>query len=107
MYFTLTKYSTDFTKNQQLLTHLTGFFAEKQHIAHDKADTALAILIKEVQQFVKTMANGHKKLTEILVSVSKKSSENKKEVVTGADTFLLYDTYGFPLELTMEIASQQ
>ncbi len=56
-------------------------------------------LIREETQFLKTLERGEKLLADILA----KASLNK---VSGKDAFELYDTYGFPLELTQEIAEE-
>ncbi len=53
----------------------------------------------EEENFLKTLANGEKKLNEII----KHCTNN---TISGTDAFLLYDTFGFPLELTEEIAEQ-
>lgn len=56
------------------------------------------IIKREEDQFNKTLDRGYK-LIEDLVS--------KKENISGEDAFKLYDTFGFPLELTVEIAAEQ
>jgi alanyl-tRNA synthetase len=55
-------------------------------------------LQKEESQFLKTLERGEKLLAEIV--------EKEKEQISGVDAFTLYDTYGFPLELTQEIAAE-
>lgn len=57
-----------------------------------------AELQREEASFLKTLERGEKLLEEIL---SKSPPE-----VSGIDAFILYDTYGFPLELTQEIAAE-
>lgn len=59
----------------------------------------IAELQREESGFLKTLARGEKLLEEIL-------SKSSKEI-SGIDAFILYDTYGFPLELTQEIAAEQ
>jgi alanyl-tRNA synthetase len=56
-------------------------------------------LQREESQFLKRIENGEKLLAEILAK--------KPEIISGIDAFTLYDTYGFPLELTQEIAEEQ
>ncbi|HEY9634342.1 MAG TPA: alanine--tRNA ligase [Coleofasciculaceae cyanobacterium] len=58
-----------------------------------------AELQREESQFLKTLERGEKLLAEILVK--------KPKQISGKDAFTLYDTYGFPLELTQEIAEEQ
>lgn len=55
---------------------------------------------KEEQLFHKTLIEGEKKLNELI-----KSSTTK--TISGEDAFKLYDTYGFPYELTLETATEQ
>ncbi|MGB7444543.1 MAG: alanine--tRNA ligase, partial [Coleofasciculaceae cyanobacterium] len=58
-----------------------------------------AELQREESQFLKTLERGEKLLAEIL--------DKKPKQISGQDAFTLYDTYGFPLELTQEIAEEQ
>ncbi len=60
------------------------------------------IKIEEVR-FLQTLERGEKLLEEIL---SKSESQSSK-TISGVDAFTLYDTYGFPLELTQEIAEEE
>ena len=60
-------------------------------------------LQREESQFLKTLARGEKLLAEIIADAAN-LGENQ---ISGKDAFELYDTYGFPLELTQEIAEEQ
>lgn len=53
----------------------------------------------EEQQFTKTLQNGLKHLEDIVANLDGKDLE-------GEQAFVLYDTYGFPLELTVELCQQ-
>jgi alanyl-tRNA synthetase len=61
-----------------------------------------AELQREESSFLKTLERGEKLLEEILVRVKQEG----KTQIGGRDAFTLYDTYGFPLELTQEIAAE-
>jgi len=62
--------------------------------------TIAAVVTKEVRQFQKTIRHGQKLLDELVAWV-------KKNPISGKDIFTLYDTFGFPLELTKEILEEQ
>lgn len=64
-----------------------------------KADYVSGLVKKEEEAFHKTLANGEKLLNQML-------SKTKNKELNGTDAFKLYDTYGFPLELTVEIAEE-
>ncbi|MBD1861443.1 MULTISPECIES: alanine--tRNA ligase [Trichocoleus] len=64
-----------------------------------KENSIKAELQREEAQFLKTLDRGEKLLAEIL--------EREKTQVSGPDAFKLYDTYGFPVELTQEIAEEK
>ncbi|QQG46871.1 MAG: alanine--tRNA ligase [Candidatus Azosocius agrarius] len=56
------------------------------------------VLFEEEVKFNETLNQGLKKLNEII------SFNNKK--ICGKDAFILYDTYGFPIDLTIEISRE-
>jgi alanyl-tRNA synthetase len=58
-----------------------------------------AELDREETQFLKTLGRGEKLLAEIMA--------RKPKQISGEEAFILYDTHGFPLELTQEIAEEQ
>ena len=59
------------------------------------------IKIEEIR-FLQTLERGEKLLEEILAKAEVQSSKT----ISGVDAFTLYDTYGFPKELTQEIAEE-
>lgn len=60
------------------------------------------IIKKEEENFQKTIDSG----LDILNSYIKELKENNKDILRGKDAFKLYDTYGFPLDLTKEILDE-
>jgi alanyl-tRNA synthetase len=64
----------------------------------ERRDVILAELAREEARFLETLERGEKLLAEVLAS--------KPRQISGAQAFELYDTYGFPLELTEEIAEE-
>ncbi|MFW6359811.1 MAG: alanine--tRNA ligase [Chroococcales cyanobacterium] len=60
-------------------------------------------LEREESRFLETLERGEKLLAEI---IAKAANQSQKQI-SGEDAFTLYDTYGFPLELTQEVAEEQ
>ena len=60
-------------------------------------------LLREETAFLKTLERGEKLLAEMIAN----TANNGGRQISGEDAFELYDTYGFPLELTQEIAEEQ
>ncbi len=69
----------------------------------EKKDFILNVLTKEEEAFNKTIDQG---LT-ILNNFEKHMLEAGVKELSGDDAFKLYDTYGFPLDLTMEILEEK
>jgi alanyl-tRNA synthetase len=69
----------------------------------EKAAKIKAELQREEVQFLKTLGNGEKLLANIIADAL---SQGVKEI-SGRDAFTLFDTHGFPLELTQEVAEEQ
>ncbi len=70
---------------------------------HTQHDRVLDILNLEEQKFGQTLTTGLILLNELLDSLKQKAHT----VIPGEEVFKLYDTHGFPVELTQEIASEQ
>ncbi len=60
-------------------------------------------LKKEIDRFESTLENGMKEFRKIL---DQKKEEGAK-VINGKEAFYLYDTFGFPIELTVEMAEEE
>lgn len=69
----------------------------------EKRDYITRVIRVEEENFAKTIDAGMKILAE-RVEDHKKRGET---VFAGADAFKLYDTYGFPIDLTIEIVDEQ
>ena len=69
----------------------------------EKKDFILKVITKEEEQFNKTIDQGLGILSELIVQMEKK----QEKTLAGDAAFKLYDTYGFPLDLTMEILEEK
>ena len=58
---------------------------------------------REEEGFINTLEQG----TRILDDIIKQAQESGKRMIPGEDLFKLYDTYGFPLDLAVDIAKEQ
>lgn len=78
---------------------MTIYNSEYPEVLEDK-ERVMKIIRREEDKFQETIDQGLEILNNKLEMLK---SENKKEL-SGEDAFKLYDTYGFPLDLTEEIA---
>jgi alanyl-tRNA synthetase len=69
----------------------------------EKKDFIFKVLTQEEEKFNKTIDQG----LAILGDFMKQMKEQGSRELSGADTFKLYDTYGFPVDLTEEILEEQ
>ena len=65
-------------------------------------DNIIAIIIGEKDKFVKTLTNGERELQKEL----NKLREKNLDMLSAEEVFNLYETYGFPPEVTNEIAKE-
>ena len=65
----------------------------------ERREAIIGELSREEERFLETLERGEKLMAELLAS--------EPSQITGEQAFELYDTYGFPLELTEEIAAEQ
>lgn len=69
----------------------------------EKSDFIQKVMKSEEERFHETLSEG----LAILSEVMEKAKASSNHVIAGVDVFRLYDTYGFPVELTEEYAEEQ
>ena len=68
----------------------------------EKKDFSFKLVSEEEKRFTKTLKEGSKILAQVIETIKKQG----KDHIDPGDAFRLYDTYGFPAELTTEILSE-
>ncbi len=86
----------------QLVSYVLEVYAEAYPVLAGKADSIREELDKEEERFSATLQKGEHEFQKILPNLMK----GKARVIPGRIAFKLYDTYGFPLELTEELAAE-
>lgn len=69
----------------------------------EKKDFILNVVAKEEEQFNKTIDQGLGILSDMISDMEARQTKT----LSGEDTFKLYDTYGFPIDLTKEILEEK
>ncbi len=80
-----------------LAEQFADVFPELQH----QVDFVSKVVKEEEEAFLRTLDKGLKKIDEVFAAAA------ATKIVDGAAAFELYDTYGFPIDLTRLIASEQ
>lgn len=78
-------------------------YAESYPLLVKNQEFILAELKKEIDRFESTLENGMKEFRKILDA----KRDEKVQIIDGKSAFYLYDTFGFPLELTVELAEEE
>jgi alanyl-tRNA synthetase len=60
------------------------------------------VIIEEKDKFEKTLERGEREFNKII----EKAKNNNVNIINGKDIFTLYETYGFPPEVTAELAAE-
>lgn len=81
---------------EEIVPVITALYAEDYPEVAAKNEEVIATLVKEEKVFRQTLRKGINELTK-----------RKENGLTGAEIFTLYDTYGFPVELSTEEAFKQ
>ena len=80
-----------------------GVYAESYPLLVQNKAFILSELGKEIERFEATLENGLKEFKKILdEKLAAKSGQ-----IDGKSAFYLYDTFGFPIELTVELAEEE
>ena len=78
---------------EQIVPVIVGIYAPDYKEVALKSDEIIAVMVKEEKAFRQTLRKGLRELEKF-----------SKDGLTGAELFQLYDTFGFPLELSTEEA---
>lgn len=98
---------------EQIVPVITDLYHEDFPEVAEKRDEVIAVLIKEEKAFRQTLRKGLKEFEKgtkpFIIGVSTIGGSDTiggsvKEILTGERIFTLYDTYGFPMELSLETA---
>ena len=94
--------------NKENLLELAKIYIEKVYddsypLLTKNEEFIITELGKEISRFESTLENGMKEFNKIL---DEKKSASAKEI-DGESAFYLYDTFGFPIELTVEMAAEE
>lgn len=81
---------------------MVASYPELNDTFHDVSEAAYG----EEDAFRRTLDNGIA-ILDVAVSKAKEAGSGDAAVVSGKDAFTLHDTYGFPIELTLEMAADQ
>ncbi len=79
-----------------------GMYAEPYPETAEKTDFILSELEKEEEKFLSTLKKGEQEFEKMLPNLMK----NPAKIIPGRVAFKLYDTYGFPIELTEELSAE-
>lgn len=97
------RYGKQIGIEQAFMYNLVGVVSDIMKDFYDylpeKVNYISDLVRKEEEAFHKTLSNGEKLLNGLI-------KKNTDGVISGKDAFKLYDTYGFPFELTLEIAEE-
>ena len=81
----------------------------------EKEDYILDEITKEIKKFEATLAAGLKEFDKCIIGMERKNAFMKEKdpayipetTISGKQAFRLYDTFGYPLELTIELAAEK
>ena len=98
------RYARKLNINKPFLYELVDVVCENMKFFYpyllDRKDFVKKLILKEEESFIQTLANGEKLLNNEIDNV-------KDGVLSGEVIFKLYDTYGFPKEMTIEAAEEK
>ncbi|MGI6666498.1 MAG: alanine--tRNA ligase [Bacillota bacterium] len=86
-----------------LVPVVAGVMREAYPELEGKADFIQKLLTKDEERFLTTLQEGQKRARALIAS----AKESGLHALPGKDAFLLYDTFGFPIDLTKDMAREE
>jgi len=69
---------------------------------HQNSNKIKSVIIEEKDKFEKTLERGEREFNKIV----NRMKNDGKDIISGQDLFTLYETYGFPPEVTQDLARE-
>ena len=114
------RYCKNINIDAEKMCEVSKIFIEKVYdeaypLLLQKESYIIEEITKEIKKFEATLSTGMKEFDKCIVGIERKNqfmaqkdaSYVPETVISGKQAFRLYDTYGFPLELTSELASEK
>ena len=100
--------------NEVASVYIDEVYNEAYPLLVEKKQYILDEITKEVQKFEKMLAQGIKEFEKVIDGINRKREFMLKNdpnavvenIINGKSAFRLYDTFGFPIELTIEMAEE-
>lgn len=99
----LNKLQIDLTHLEELIELDIAILKEMYPALEENKQVIKQVILEEKDKFVKTLQHGEKEFEK---AVTRAKQENKTKI-DGQTVFKLYDTYGFPPEVTKDLANEQ
>ena len=99
----LNKLEVDLDELQGLIELYIDELKELYPEMQQNRETIIKTIIEEKDKFIKTLKHGEKEFNKAI----EKAKEDGKDTIDGYTIFNLYETYGFPPEVTVELATEQ
>lgn len=114
------RYCKNINIDAEKMCEVSKIFIEKVYdeaypLLLQKESYIIEEITKEIKKFEATLSTGMKEFDKCIVGIERKNqfmaqkdaSYVPETVISGKQAFRLYDTYGFPLELTEELAAEK
>jgi len=114
------RYCKNLNVDATVILEVAKIFIEKIYndaypLLVEKEGYILDEILKEINKFEATLASGMKEFDKCIIGMERKNAFMAQKdpnyipetVISGKQAFRLYDTFGFPLELTKELAEEK
>ena len=95
--------------------YIEEIYNEAYPLLKEKENYILEEISKEIEKFTKVLDDGIKEFEKVASGIARKNefmkqkdaSYEEEKTISGKSAFRLYDTFGFPIEMTIELASEK
>lgn len=114
------RYTRQLNLNPEILNKVAKIYIENVYneaypLLLEKEDYILTEITKEVEKFSKVIDEGFKEFEKVIAGLERKNqflsqkdaSFVADKTISGKSAFRLYDTFGFPIEMTKELALEK